>query len=94
MDKTATKIIELKNDGKSLRQIAKQVGTSHVAVKKRLDRLTTNETGNQESETHGNAIAEPVNGDCQAPPPDKGQLYGTWANIPSLTMLSLKLTAF
>ena len=47
MDKTATKIIELKNGGKSLRQIAKQVGISHVAVKKRLDRLTANETGNQ-----------------------------------------------
>jgi hypothetical protein len=47
MDKTDTKIIKLKNDGKSLRQIAKQVGISHVAVKKRLDRLTANETGNQ-----------------------------------------------
>ena len=47
MDKTDTKIIKLKNDGKSLRQIAKQVGISHVAVKKRLDRLTVNETGNQ-----------------------------------------------
>jgi hypothetical protein len=46
MDKTATKILKLKNDGKSLRQIAKQVGISHVAVKKRLDRLTANETGN------------------------------------------------
>jgi hypothetical protein len=47
MDKTNTKIIKLKNDGKSLRQIAKQVGISHVAVKKRLDRLTVNKTGNQ-----------------------------------------------
>ena len=47
MDKKDIKIIELKNDGKSLRQIAKQVGMSHVAVKKRLDRLTANETGNQ-----------------------------------------------
>ena len=47
MDKKDTKIIKLKNDGKSLRQIAKQVGISHVAVKKRLDRLTANETGNQ-----------------------------------------------
>jgi transposase len=47
MDKTDTKIIKLKNDGKSLRQIAKQVGISHVAVKKRLDRLTANKTGNQ-----------------------------------------------
>jgi hypothetical protein len=47
MDKTDTKIIKLKNDGKSLRQIAKQVGISHVAVKKRLDRLTVNKTGNQ-----------------------------------------------
>ena len=47
MDKKDTKIIKLKNDSKSLRQIAKQVGISHVAVKKRLDRLTANETGNQ-----------------------------------------------
>ena len=47
MDKKDTKIIKLKNDGKSLRQIAKKVGISHVAVKKRLDRLTANETGNQ-----------------------------------------------
>jgi len=47
MDKKNTKIIKLRNDGKSLRQIAKQVGISHVAVKKRLDRLTANETGNQ-----------------------------------------------
>ena len=47
MNKTDTKIIELKNGGKSLRQIAKQVGISHVAVKKRLDKLTANETGNQ-----------------------------------------------
>ena len=47
MNKTDTKIIELKNGGKSLRQIAKQIGISHVAVKKRLDRLTANETGNQ-----------------------------------------------
>ena len=47
MDKTDTKILKLKNDGKSLRQIAKQVGISHVAVKKRLDRLTANETGSQ-----------------------------------------------
>jgi len=37
MDKKDTKIIKLKNDGKSLRQIAKQVGISHVAVKKRLE---------------------------------------------------------
>ena len=34
------------NDGKSLRQITKQVGIFHVAVKNRLDRLTANETGN------------------------------------------------
>ena len=47
MDKKDTKIIKLKNDGKSLRQIAKQVGISHVAVKKRLDRLTANEVGSQ-----------------------------------------------
>jgi len=47
MDKKGTKILKLTNDGKSLRQIAKQVGLSHVAVKKRLDRLTANETGNQ-----------------------------------------------
>jgi len=47
MDKKDTKIIKLKNDGKSLRQIAKQIGISHVAIKKRLDRLTANETGNQ-----------------------------------------------
>jgi hypothetical protein len=47
MDKTDTKIVELKNGGMSLRQIAKQIGISHVAVKKRLDRLTVNKTGNQ-----------------------------------------------
>ena len=47
MDKKDTKIIKLKNDGKILRQIAKQVGISHVVVKKRLDRLTANETGSQ-----------------------------------------------
>jgi hypothetical protein len=47
MDKIDTKIIKLKNDGKSLRQIAKQVGISHVAVKKRLDRLTANKNANQ-----------------------------------------------
>jgi hypothetical protein len=47
MDKKDTKILKLKKDGQSLRQIAKKVGISHVAVKKRLDRLTANETGNQ-----------------------------------------------
>ena len=47
MDKTDTKILKLRNDGQSLRQIAKQVGISHVAVKKRLDRLTANATGKQ-----------------------------------------------
>ena len=47
MDKKDTKIIKLTNDGKSLRQIAKQVGISHVAVKKRLDRLTGDKTGDQ-----------------------------------------------
>ena len=51
MNKTDTKILKLKNDGKSLRQIAKQVGISHGAVKKRLDRLTANETGNQAPDT-------------------------------------------
>ena len=51
MDKKDSKIIKLKNDGKSLRQIAKQVGISHVAVKKRLDRLTANETGNEAPDT-------------------------------------------
>ena len=61
MNKTDTKIIELKNGGKSLRQIAKQVGISHVAVKKRLDKLTANETGNQEA----SAKAEPVIDDCK-----------------------------
>jgi hypothetical protein len=33
-------VIFLKNKGDSLRQIAKEVGISHVAVKKRLDKLT------------------------------------------------------
>jgi hypothetical protein len=47
MDKTDTKILKLKSDGKSLRQIAKQVGISHLAVKKRLDRLTANKSGNK-----------------------------------------------
>jgi len=46
-DKHDTKILKLTNDGKSLRQIAKQVGISHVVVKNRLDRLTAIETGNQ-----------------------------------------------
>ena len=47
MDKQDTKVLKLTNAGKSLRQIAKQVGISHVAIKNRLDRLTANETGNQ-----------------------------------------------
>jgi len=89
MNKTDVKIIELKNGGKSLRQIAKQVGLSHVAVKKRLDRLTANETGNQkpetsasiaanatqESETHGNAKAAPVIDNYRKPQTDTGQIW-------------------
>jgi len=49
--------------GESLRQIAKQVGISHVAVKKRLDRLTVNKTCIQEV----SAKAEPVIDDCKIP---------------------------
>ena len=66
MDKTDTKIIELKNGGESLRQIAKQVGISHVAVKKRLDRLTVNKACSQEA----SAKAEPVIDDCKIPQAD------------------------
>lgn len=51
MDQKDTKIIKLANEGKSLRQIAKHVGISHVAVKKRLDRLTANETGSRAPDT-------------------------------------------
>lgn len=90
MDKTDTKIIKLKNGGKSLRQIAKQVGISHVAVKKRLDKLTANKTGNQdpeapaskitnikkESETSGNAKAKPVIDNHQKPQADIDQTWG------------------
>jgi len=39
VDEKDQKIIELKADGKSLRDIAAEIGISHVAVKKRLDRL-------------------------------------------------------
>jgi hypothetical protein len=66
MDKTDTKILKLKNGGGSLRQIAKQVGISHVAVKKRLDRLTVNKTCSQEA----SAIAEPAIDDCKIPQAD------------------------
>ncbi len=40
MDKTDGTILTLKDEGASLRGISKQIGISHVAVKKRLNRLT------------------------------------------------------
>ena len=73
MNKLDTKIIELKNGGKSLRQIAKQVGISHVAVKKRLDRLTVNKTCSQEA----SAKTEPVIDECKIPQTDTGQIWDT-----------------
>jgi len=39
MDSIGKQILSLHNEGKSLRQIAKHVGMSHVGVKKRLERL-------------------------------------------------------
>lgn len=39
MDEKDQRIIELKAEGKSLREIAEAVGTSHVAVKKRLNKV-------------------------------------------------------
>lgn len=39
MDKTDDLILTLKKEGKSLREIAREVGLSHVAVKKRLDKM-------------------------------------------------------
>lgn len=50
MDQKDELILSLKNEGKSLREIGRQVGMSHVAVKKRLDRLL-DEDGNQKPET-------------------------------------------
>lgn len=44
MDKTNDLILSLSNEGKSLRQIANEVGMSHVGVKKRLDRLPDQNT--------------------------------------------------
>lgn len=40
MDKTNDLILTLRKGGMSLRDIAKEVGLSHVAIKKRLDRMT------------------------------------------------------
>jgi len=55
LDKTDAKIAELKKQNKSLREIAGEIGISHVAVKKRLDRM---ETGQNENK-------DPVNFDSQ-----------------------------
>ncbi|HHT9146903.1 MAG: hypothetical protein Q7J31_15650 [Syntrophales bacterium] len=41
MDKTNDQILTLRKGGMSLRGIAKEVGLSHVAVKKRLDKMTS-----------------------------------------------------
>ena len=55
MDHTDKKIIELKRQNMSLREIAGEIGISHVAVKKRLDRM----------ESDKNEDTEPVNFDAQ-----------------------------
>lgn len=44
MDSQDKYILKLKREGKSLREIAKWAGISHVAVKKRLDKLAVNHT--------------------------------------------------
>jgi len=55
LDKTDKKIAELKKQNKSLREIAGEIGISHVAVKKRLDRM----------ESDKNENTQPVNFDAQ-----------------------------
>ena len=49
MDATDRKIIALKAEGKSLRKIAREVGMSHVAIKKRLDKLPTAKPVNRDA---------------------------------------------
>ena len=51
-------ILNLKGMGKSLREIAEEVGISHVAVKKRLDRLTEHETVNQRTPINDDSIID------------------------------------
>jgi len=55
LDHTDEKIVELKKQNRSLREIAGEIGISHVAVKKRLDRM----------ESDKNEDTEPVNFDSQ-----------------------------
>ncbi len=55
LDHTDKKIVELKKQNKSLREIAGEIGISHVAVKKRLDRM----------ESDKNEDTDPVNFDAQ-----------------------------
>jgi hypothetical protein len=62
MDQTNELILNLKEQGKSLREIAGEVGISHVAVKKRLDRLVNPASDNLPvSETDG--FSEPEKDD-------------------------------
>jgi len=53
-------ILSLHNEGKSLRQIAKHVGMSHVGVKKRLDRIPDQNTITIEANTYGFEYKHPM----------------------------------
>ena len=60
MDSKDTQIRFLKDEGKSLRQIAKHVSLSHVGVKKRLDRIPDQNTITIEANTYGFEYKHPM----------------------------------
>lgn len=70
MTKTNDSILSLRNEGKSLRQIAKEIGISHIAVKKRLDKLVVNRLDDK-----------PVRGDTITIDFDNGDLEYLWPDI-------------
>ena len=60
MDLRDKQILSLHNEGKSLRQIAKHIGMSHVGVKKRLDRLPDENTITIEANLFGFEYKHPM----------------------------------
>lgn len=60
MDSIDKQILSLKDEGKSLRQIAKHVGMSHVGVKKRMDRIPDENTITIEANTYGFEYKHPM----------------------------------
>lgn len=64
MDPINKQILSLKDEGKSLRQIASEVGMSHAGVRKRLNRLPDPNTVRVQANLYGFEIKFPVAKRC------------------------------